>query len=118
MTVYVDDMHRREANSRYAYTRRWSHLLADTSTELRAMAGRLGLSDNWLQHAGTPREHYDVTDSFRRHAIILGAVQISYLRETPALTIAKRHGVPFDLAGLRAGTWRPDTTPSKETPEP
>lgn len=88
MTVYVDDMRRQATVGR---TRgRWSHLFADTSQELAGFAAELGLRPEWLQHAGTHREHYDVTDSIRDQALALGATPITYPRGTGALVNKKR----------------------------
>lgn len=87
--IYVDDMrHRaRVGNGRPA---NWSHLFADTHDELIAFALRLGLSPAWIQHAGTYREHYDVTDTVRQVAISHGAEQISYPRGTAELLQRKK----------------------------
>lgn len=89
MTVYVDDMRRRArvANSRPA---NWSHLFADSPDELLCFARRLGLDASWVQHAGTHREHFDVTDTVRRAALQLGAQHITYPRGTADLLARKR----------------------------
>ncbi|NYD43956.1 DUF4031 domain-containing protein [Nocardioides panaciterrulae] len=92
MTVYVDDMRRpARLTGRPA---KWSHLMADTSDELEAFAAELGLRPSWLQHEGTHREHYDVTESLRVEAIRLGAVPMSYPRGTGALLARKRATSP------------------------
>lgn len=88
MTVYVDDMRRRARIGRFPAN--WSHLFADTSAELAGFAARLELRPSWLQHAGTYREHYDVTDTMRARALELGAVPISYPRGTGELMSARR----------------------------
>lgn len=54
-----------------------SHMVADTAPELAEMASGLGLRPDWLQHAGTYREHYDVAKNTRERAIRLGAVPIT-----------------------------------------
>lgn len=89
MTVYVDNM-RRRASVKGARPANWSHLFADTPGELAAFAVRLNLRPSWLQHPGTHREHYDVTDTVREHAIQLGAEQISYPRGTADLLARKK----------------------------
>jgi hypothetical protein len=80
MTVYVDDMRRRAhvaGGPRWGAT--WSHLMADTHDELVDFAvNRLGLRASWIQHEGKVIEHFDVTDTVRKRAIALGAVEISY----------------------------------------
>jgi hypothetical protein len=53
-----------------------SHLLADSTEELEAMARSLGLSRRWIQSPGTHREHYDVCASKRARAIELGAQEV------------------------------------------
>lgn len=80
MTVYVDDMRRRARVGRI--TGNWSHLMADTPTELRDFARLLGLNPDWIQHDGTHREHFDVTDKVREDALQLGAWPMAYPRET------------------------------------
>lgn len=82
MTVYVDDM-RRDATVNGMW-RRWSHLFADDSRELRRFASRLGLASAWVQAADSPEEHFDVTDNIRVRALALGAVAVSYL-EVPRI---------------------------------
>lgn len=88
MSVYVDDMRRpAQLTGRPA---KWSHLMADTSDELSQMAAQLGLRREWLQHEGTHREHYDVTEANRRRAIQLGAIPITYPHQTGDLLHRKR----------------------------
>jgi hypothetical protein len=89
MTVYVDDM-RRPANLT-GRPARWSHLLADTHDELMQAALDLGLRLEWIQHEGTHREHFDVTETVRREAIARGIAEpIAYPRQTGALLARKR----------------------------
>ncbi|SDT36843.1 protein of unknown function [Jiangella sp. DSM 45060] len=88
MTVYVDDMRRRARVTGTWGT--WSHLFADTHHELMAFAAQLDMHPEWLQCPGTHREHFDLVDTKRNQAIGLGAVPISYPRETGALMQAKR----------------------------
>lgn len=75
MTVYVDDM---RAPASIGGTRgAWSHLIADTSTELVSFAIALKLRQSWIQYPGTFREHFDVTENVRSRAIQMGAVPVS-----------------------------------------
>jgi hypothetical protein len=76
VTVYVDDMQMQATVGRI--TARWSHLQADTPEELARFARKLRLRPEWVQHPGTWKEHFDVTDSVREKAIALGAVPIGY----------------------------------------
>ena len=52
-----------------------SHMLADTESELHAMASRLGLRRSWFQNDRVP--HYDVSQSKRALAVTAGAVEVS-----------------------------------------
>lgn len=73
MTVYVDDM--RAAIGRM----KLCHMIADTHDELIAMADRLQLNRAWIQDAGSYREHFDVSLSRRKLAVLYGARQVSRL---------------------------------------
>lgn len=68
----------------------WSHLFADTPAELREFARRLGLRPSWVQHAGTHREHFDVTASVRARALAFGAEPITYPAGVAELIDARR----------------------------
>lgn len=73
MSVYVDDM-------RAAFGRMiMCHMVADSSEELHAMAGAIGVARRWCQYPGTKREHYDIALSKRALAVKLGAVEITWL---------------------------------------
>lgn len=103
MTVYVDDaaIPASVRNGARTHTSSWSHLTADSTGELIEFVVRIGLKPAWIQHRGTPLEHFDVTAPKRLAAIRSGAVPITW-REGAAQVIAKRCGVPFDLGALRA----------------
>ncbi|SDH32500.1 DUF4031 domain-containing protein [Microbacterium sp. 77mftsu3.1] len=75
MTVYVDDafISASVRNGGRVVTSRWCHMAADTREELDALAARIGLRPSWIQHAGTWKEHYDVTEPRRVAAIAAGA---------------------------------------------
>lgn len=82
MAVYVD-------RSAIKFGRmQMCHMVADSSEELRAMAQKIGLNEEWLQFGGTPREHYDLSLSKRALAMAEGAVQIS--RRELAQKLAQR----------------------------
>ena len=72
MTVYVDDFRVPWRGDR------WSHLIADTAEELHAFAARLGVHRRHFHHkpALPWKDHYDVPEATRRHAIGLGAKPI------------------------------------------
>lgn len=88
MTVYVDNMRRMATVG--AFRARWSHMLADTHAELMDMAARLGLRTDWIQHEGTHREHFDLTEQRRTRAIALGAKQIDYPQGTGRILAEKK----------------------------
>ena len=68
------------------------HMTADSTDELLQAATALGLNRKWLQKAGTPHEHFDVSLGFRAKAVNeLGARQIT-MREMVDL-IRQRRGV-------------------------
>ena len=54
-----------------------SHLLADTSQELKQAEQLLGLPANSIQHAGTPKEHLDISERKRTIAVNMGAIKVS-----------------------------------------
>jgi hypothetical protein len=49
------------------------HMTADTLDELHAMARQLGLKPEWFQDGRFP--HYDVSESKRKRAVQLGAIE-------------------------------------------
>ncbi len=53
------------------------------------MAETIGVARRWIQHAGTPREHFDVSLGRRQRAITLGARVIAR-RELALLLRARR----------------------------
>lgn len=48
---------------------------AEARNELDSMADKIGVARKWIQKAGTPDEHYDVSLAMKRAAIALGAVE-------------------------------------------
>lgn len=82
----------------------WSHMIADSREELHEFAKRLGLRRSWFQDPmvngkSKPAEgsraaenwHYDVTETKRREAIHLGAVEVSW-RDLPGIIEKRREG--------------------------
>ena len=83
MSVFIDNM-------RAPFGRMiMSHMVADTSQELHAMAARIGVSSRWVQDRGTPREHYDICQSKRQLAIQYGAIEVT--RRQLAMKIMDRY---------------------------
>lgn len=53
------------------------HMMADTTEELLAMADKIGVQRKWLQHAGTPSEHFDIAKGKRALAVEHGAKEVT-----------------------------------------
>ena len=85
MSVYVDDIFTwpvdtvKNVQARRLAERnkgRWSHMIADSEEELVRFAISIGLKKEWLQHAGTPRAHFDLTPNKRKQAVAKGAKEL------------------------------------------
>lgn len=89
MPVYVD-------NAKLPFGRmKMCHMIADTETELHAMADKIGVARRWYQgNASTP--HYDICLSKRRLAVELGAIEINR-NETAELVKRLRVGRQRDM---------------------
>lgn len=109
MTVYIDDMHQFEFGR--LGRMKMSHMIADTTAELVAMAISIGMRAAWIQKAGTHGEHFDVAKGKRDLAIARGAVPIS-VRQCSAMCTRRRVtgtlGDPSDVE-----SWRADHAASK-----
>ena len=55
MACYVDDMRAQFSQMIMC------HMIADTHEELISMARVIGVATKWIQHAGTPEEHFDIS---------------------------------------------------------
>lgn len=74
MAVYVDDMYKYPLGQ---FGRmKMSHMAADSTEELLAMADRIGVARKWIQHPGTDREHFDIALSKRALAVAAGAIEV------------------------------------------
>lgn len=82
MAVYVDTMRARVGRLVMC------HMIADSSEELHAMADRIGVARKWLQHPGTPREHFDICLAKRSKAVKAGAIEVTQ-RELAARCMAR-----------------------------
>lgn len=71
MAVYVDSM--------FAPYRgmKMCHMVADSRQELLDMVDKIGVDRKWIQHKGTPREHFDIAASKRKLAVSFGAVEVT-----------------------------------------
>lgn len=83
MPVYVDDM---EAPFGRMLM---SHMIADTSAELLAMADKIGVARKWIQYPDTAREHFDIAQSKKAMAIKFGAVPVTW-RQVGAMELRRR----------------------------
>lgn len=74
--TYVDEVRTHPTDGMSAQTKRngseWSHLTADTLTELHSMARVIGLQRRWFQDHGL-HPHYDITPGKRQLALSRGA---------------------------------------------
>jgi hypothetical protein len=90
-----------------------SHMIADTTDELLAMAATIGVQVKWLQKAGTHGEHFDIAQNKRELALKNGAVAIT-LRQCSSMCARRRAenvlGKPED-----AEAWRNNYAMRKET---
>lgn len=83
MTVYVDNFFQGWRRKHMC------HMVADSREELDAMADLIGLHRRWIQHAGTPKEHYDVSRAKRQLAIQHGAQEIT-VQQLGAMILQRR----------------------------
>ncbi|RDU99205.1 DUF4031 domain-containing protein [Trinickia dinghuensis] len=113
MTVYVDDMYQTEFG-RYGLMK-MSHMVADTSAELLAMAKTIGVNAKWLQRAGEGGEHFDIAKAKRELAIAAGAVPIT-IRQCSAMCARRR--VTGDLGTPEgAERWLTEYASRRRAPE-
>jgi hypothetical protein len=83
MSVYVDDM-------RAPFGRMiMCHMVADSTEELLAMADSIGVARKWIQHAGTWKEHFDISLTKRTLAVRHGAIEATQ-REIARKEIQRR----------------------------
>jgi hypothetical protein len=95
MPIYVDDMAAR-------YNRMiMSHMIADSTEELLAMAELIGVNRRWLQKRGKPGEHFDICRSKRVLAIRHGAIPLT-TRELARMTLARKRAAVAEGGGLDA----------------
>ena len=64
------------------------HMKADSTSELIAMADKIGVARKWIQKRGDPRrEHFDICLSKRAIAVQRGAREISQLELARLITV-------------------------------
>lgn len=87
MAVYVDDMYTIPLGN---FGRmKMSHMIADSTEELLAMCRKIGVNEKWIQKAGTPNEHFDISISKRKLAIDAGAIETG-MRELAKKVLERR----------------------------
>lgn len=105
MTIYVDNM--RAQVGEYILC----HMIADTETELHALADLIGMPRRHYQG-----DHYDICEARRAHAVRLGAVQVT-MRQAGAMHSRRRQtgmlGSPAD-----AVQWLRDHVAAKRRNKP
>lgn len=74
--VYVDNFY--ETGAGNFGRMKMSHMFADTTEELLAMVDKIGVQRQWIQHAGTANEHFDIAKSKRELAIQAGATPVNF----------------------------------------
>lgn len=75
--VYIDDMEAEVAIGFGGRYMKLCHMVADTHEELIDMANKVGVPLKYIQKAGTPEEHFDITKRAKFAAIKLGAKDVS-----------------------------------------
>lgn len=107
MTVYVDAVRipAEVPNGNRVVKGVWCHLVADTSGELLDMAARIGLRPEWIQDAGEWGEHFDVTESKRRQAIIAGARELTLHEMGDLLNQKRLAGSMAEIPPSTTCTW-------------
>lgn len=75
MAVYVDDMYKHEIGE--FRKMKMSHMVADSTEDLLAMADTIGVARRWIQYPGTDREHFDICMSKRAKAVAAGAIEVT-----------------------------------------
>lgn len=96
MPVYVDNM--KAAFGRMVMC----HMAADSTTELMAMADKIGVARKWVQRPGTHYEHFDICKAKRALAVRAGALECS-MRDIGLLIRRKRAAASVASGQARTG---------------
>lgn len=77
------------------------HMIADTTDELLEMVDKIGVQRKWIQHPGTPNEHFDICFSKRVKAVKIGAVEINYREYAKQVERrCEKHGIHWARASV------------------
>lgn len=100
MAVYIDDMYLSGVGNFRGM--KMSHMIADSTEELIAMAQRVGVNPKWIQNPGTCNEHFDVCLAMRKKAVTAGGIEITYRYDYPAMIKARceKHGIHWARASI------------------
>lgn len=90
MAVYVDDMYKIPLGEFKGM--KMSHMIADTTEELLAMADKIGVKRKWIQDKDTKWEHFDICMSKRVLAVKHGAIEITRLELGRMIIKKEPHG--------------------------
>ena len=82
------------------------HMVADSTAELLAMADTIGVARRWLQHAGTPKEHFDIALSKRALAVKAGAIEVDKVGLVEVVR-RKRDALRAEVERLKTAAGRP-----------
>lgn len=74
--------------------KKFSHMIADTESELVAFAILVGLKAEWLQNSGTYRAHFDITAQRFNKVTTYPDVKVLTLREFGVLLRERRKRNP------------------------
>lgn len=97
--IYVDTL-----KARFGRTKT-CHLIADTDTELHAMAEKIGVARRWHQNPGND-SHYLLTAAKRSEAVAAGALGVGW--RVAACMSARRRKIGFLGHPYDAETWARD----------
>lgn len=87
--VYVDDMYKHPIGQ---FGRmKMSHMIADTTKELKSMASKIGVQLKWIQYPGTANEHFDICMAKREKAVELGVQEISFRKYAKMVDHRRKH---------------------------
>lgn len=94
MSVYIDDFYKTGITFRGM---KMSHMMADSTAELLAMATTLKLNHDWLQYPGRGDEHFDVALGVRAKAIKAGAIAVGMRKLARAARERKSNNEPLNI---------------------
>ncbi len=67
------------------------HLIADTQKELFEFVDKIGVQRKWVQHYNTFEEHFDISLTKKKEALLQGAVHINFRQYAIMINERKKH---------------------------